>query len=458
LNEQETQAVLDADDKVSAVAGLVAAAPPPVQWLAVGIGAYLLLEKESAKKVDQGNGVCFFETWAAIVTFTPQLIIPTANSGPLHNFLDRFTFQAVFEEDQRVVVLAADGNLYMEHAGSNGLFGAVPPPSEPVDGNVQAFQARSPTEIVVLHRDGNLWMEHAESNGLFGAVPPRHEPIDANVAGFRALSATEAIVLGSDGNLWMEHAGPNGLFGAVPPPREPIDGNVKDFQPLSNTEVVVLGTDGNLWMEHAGPNGLFGAVPPPREPIDFNVKDFQALLHERVVVLNKDGTLYMEYAGSNGLFGGAVPPFSEPIEEGDVAGFQVLSTGEVVVLDKYGHVRMNYPGNQGQFRSRDCELRQIGCPPRPEQFDENVAGFRALSAKEAIVLHTDGNLWMVHAGPNGHLGVPVGPPPGPREQIDTNVATPSTAGLREAFGLSPLIPVGPRGHLPLPPPVISPNG
>ncbi len=210
-------------------------------------------------------------------------------------------------------MLGTDGNLWMEHAGSNGKFGAVPPPREQIDGNVQAFQALSDTEAFVLGTDGNLWMEHAGSNGKFGAVPPPREQIDGNVQAFQGLSDTEAIVLGTDGNLWMEHAGSNGKFGAVPPHREQIDGNAIALQALSSTEVFVLGSDRKLWLEHAGSNGKFGAVPAPREQIDGNVEAFQALSDTEAMALGTDGNLWMEHAGSNGKFG-AVPPPREHVD------------------------------------------------------------------------------------------------------------------------------------------------
>ncbi len=54
--------------------------------------------------------------------------------------------------------------------------------------NKNTFQGLSDTEVVVLGTDGNLWMEHAGSNGKFGAVPPPREQIDGNAIAFQALS------------------------------------------------------------------------------------------------------------------------------------------------------------------------------------------------------------------------------------------------------------------------------
>ena len=85
------------------------------------------------------------------------------------------------------------------------------------------FQAFSDTEVLVLGNDGKLWLEHAGTSGKFGAVPPPREQVDWNVFAFQGLSDTTVLVLGTDGKLWLEHAESTGKFGAVPPPREQID-------------------------------------------------------------------------------------------------------------------------------------------------------------------------------------------------------------------------------------------
>jgi hypothetical protein len=148
--------------------------------------------------------------------------------------------------------------LWLEH----GPFGKVPPPREQIDGNAQAFQALSDTEVLVLGTDGNLWLEH----GPFGKVPPPREQIDGNVKAFQPapfFPTTLIFVLGSDGNLWLEQA----PFGNVPPTRKQVDGNVQSFQALDDNTVLVLGMNGNLWLEHAP----FGKAPPSREQVDGNV-------------------------------------------------------------------------------------------------------------------------------------------------------------------------------------------
>jgi len=88
--------------------------------------------------------------------------------------------------------------------------------------SVTVIQGLSPTGILAgvlaLGTNGNLWLEH----GPFGNVPPPRQQVDGNVEAFQGLSATEVLVLGTDGNLWLEH----GPFGKVPPPRQQVDGNV----------------------------------------------------------------------------------------------------------------------------------------------------------------------------------------------------------------------------------------
>jgi outer membrane protein assembly factor BamB len=56
-------------------------------------------------------------------------------------------------------------------------------------------------------------------------------------------------------------------------------------------------------------------------------------------------------------------------------------------------------------------------PPKREQIDDKVRAFQALNTQTAVVLGTDGKLWLEHAGQNGLFGVI----PPPREQIDGNV-------------------------------------
>jgi hypothetical protein len=81
--------------------------------------------------------------------------------------------------------MGTDRKLWLEQS-VNGLFGAVPPPRQQVDANVEDFQPLDGETIYVLGTDGKLWLEHAPFNN----IPPKREQVDGNVAGFQALSAT----------------------------------------------------------------------------------------------------------------------------------------------------------------------------------------------------------------------------------------------------------------------------
>jgi len=229
-------------------------------------------------------------------------------------------FQGI--DAQNVLVLGADQRLWWEHAP----FGNVPPRRDYIDQSVAAFpwqigtaqtaQFLDSQNVLVLGADGNLWLEHPPW-GPTGRHSPR-EQIDSNVAGFQGIDAQNVLVLGTNRRLWLEHA----PFGNVPPSRHYIDQSVGYFQFLDSQNVLVLGADGNLWLEHppwAPPGRL-----PPREQIDSNVAGFQGLDTQNVLVLGTDGNLWWEHAPF-----GNVPPNREPIDS-NVAGFQALATTQLL--------------------------------------------------------------------------------------------------------------------------------
>jgi hypothetical protein len=82
LNEQETKIVLNASDVGTALGGLIAVAPSPVQIAGAVIAAYISAEKAVAENVDQGNGVCFFLPWAAISLGQWWVVIPSPAPAP----------------------------------------------------------------------------------------------------------------------------------------------------------------------------------------------------------------------------------------------------------------------------------------------------------------------------------------------------------------------------------------
>jgi hypothetical protein len=241
-------------------------------------------------------------------------------------------FQGI--DAQNVLVLGGDQRLWLEYAP----FGNVPPRRDYIDQSVAAFpwqigtartaQFLDSQNVLVLGADGNLWLMHPPW-GPTGRHSPR-EQIDSNVVGFQGIDAQNVLVLGADGRLWLEYA----PFGTVPPRRDYIDGSVAAFQFLDSQNVLVLGTDGNLWLEHPpwahGPRGI-----PAREHIDSKVgAGFQGIDAQNVLVLGTDGNLWWEHAPF-----GNVPPRREQIAS-DVADFQA-------VTQLLRHVRAGgHPGGQ----------------------------------------------------------------------------------------------------------------
>jgi hypothetical protein len=156
-----------------------------------------------------------------------------------------------------------------------------------------SFSVIDDNTIYVLGTDGNLWLEHAV-NGKFGQVPPPREPVDGNVLAFQAVDANTIFVLGTDGNLWLEHA-INSKFGQVPPPRELVDGNVIAFQAIDVNSVFVL-DKGGLYLDHVK-QSIDGRVLPilPRETVNVAVAAFQALDENAVYFLDAGGNLMLTH-------------------------------------------------------------------------------------------------------------------------------------------------------------------
>lgn len=78
----------------------------------------------------------------------------------------------------------------------------MPPPRDPIDGNVDTFEALNAMAVLVLGKDGNLWLESAP----FGRVPPERKQVDRNVESFKAIDADHVAVLDTSGSLWLEDA------------------------------------------------------------------------------------------------------------------------------------------------------------------------------------------------------------------------------------------------------------
>jgi hypothetical protein len=66
--------------------------------------------------------------------------------------------------------------------------------------------------VVVLGADGNLWLEHWPYGNVAQTVKDRLQ-IDGNVAAFQTVLSSYQnciFVLGTDGNLWHENWPPSG--------------------------------------------------------------------------------------------------------------------------------------------------------------------------------------------------------------------------------------------------------
>lgn len=352
-------------------------------------------------------------------------------------------------DTNNVYVLGANGSLWLEHSGSDDLWGqGQAPPREPVDSNVTTFQAIDANNVFVLGADGSLWFEHSV-NGKFGQVPPKREPVDVNVTSFQAITqadvAERVYVLDNEGNLWLESPGANGEFGQIPPQRWQVDSNVGAFIALPGAlySVYVLDQGGDLWLEHAtgtSPFLFFGQVPPPRELVDQNVRAFHPIDYDNVYGLGGDGNLWLEHS-VNGMFG-QVPPPREQVDT-DVVVFQGFDTKRVAVLDTNSDLYFDFADpNTGKFG-------QIPQPNRVQWSgtwsgavpDFRSTDFQVINPPASIEIQDLVNVPTYIVGPDGRFvfqsipprsSVPQNPnePPTPPSFIivDGNVQQPSTYG------------------------------
>jgi streptogramin lyase len=328
--------------------------------------------------------------------------------------------------NQSVLVLGADGNLWMEHA-VNGKFGTIPPTfRQLVDSNVQAFEAIDPSTVLVLGADGNLWMEHAVK-GLFGKVPQPRELVDGNVQAFQAIDAKTVFVLGTDGKLWREHANAlSGYFGQVPLIREQVDTGAA-FQALDANTVFVLDSQGNLYLDQVAilPPGKI-APAAPRESIYQSVAAFQALDANTVFILDTNGNLILT-RGVTGSDGKRTWPTSgEWLLGGGVSAFQALDashppSGDVVfvVYTLYKQSVFNQPPPVLVRNTLTSSNGKISLTNHLN-VDAQVLDFQAIEP-DVVILGSDGNLWLT----DGALGTV----PPPRKQIDANVQGPLAYGF-----------------------------
>lgn len=336
---------------------------------------------------------------------------------------------------QTVLVLGANGNLWVEHA-VNGQFGQMPPPRELVDQNVQAFQILDGNNVLVLGMDGNLWLEHPINGKFGGKVPPDREQIDGNVLAFQAIDAQNVYVLGADGKLWLEHA-VNGKFGQQPPPREQVDGppgfKIAAFQALDVNTVYVLDTENTVYLDRSV-NGKFGQLPPPRETVTSAVTSFQALDTNTVYTLDTSNNLWLQLRNTSGP-----NPWPQDGVQLDVnvAAFRGMTT---MAAGGYGAYILYKTQFVTQSASIPGSLVRVtytyanGKATRGSyvNVDNSVLDFQVIEP-QLVILGKDGNLWIT----TGAFGETVPPP---RKQIDGNVASPLAYGtIRPSYQILGLI-------------------
>jgi hypothetical protein len=219
FDEAETKTLEYSASPIQASVGFLALAPPPAQVAAAVIGAFFALFDSIVVGVDQGNGVCFSLSWAAVSLGQVWAVIPSAAPPPPPpppNNQQHVNYVAP-SQYSNIPGLIVQELWYSDSGGwqhnpLNQLAGATDypaAPGSPLDGYATTFNRQQHVNYIgtdgLIHElwysDSGGW-QHNSLTQLAGAPQPSADsPLDGYQTAFNRQQHVNFIALSQDSDV-----------------------------------------------------------------------------------------------------------------------------------------------------------------------------------------------------------------------------------------------------------------